>query len=266
MIKKLKAIMLKDISNASFENNMYLNEKFFEDSIRNNFAGWYDESSLYSRIQFIIQKTQIAVNSSILDVACGHGKFAEILYEKGHKVVGVDISTVLIYHLNNEYDGEIRFQKENMEDISYKNEFNLVMILGNSLSLVPEEKAIKTIQNLSRALKLDGKLFLELDNRSYYLKNVANTRDWNLYGKRMLLFSEHIYQETACTEISRDISIDLNKSLINEFIIVKRLYKLDEINRMVIDSGFDNVKIYGDWDGQVFNENSPKLILIAEKK
>lgn len=147
MIRRLKEIMLKDISNLSFEDNMYFDEKFFEDSIHNNFAGWYDESSLDCRIQFIIKKTQIPANSSILDVACGHGKFAEILYEKGHKVVGIDISTVLINYLNNKYDGKIKFQKEYMQDISYINEFDLAIILGNSLSLVPEEKAIKTIQN-----------------------------------------------------------------------------------------------------------------------
>jgi hypothetical protein len=40
------------------------------------------------------------------------------------------------------------------------------------------------------------KTFLELDNRNYYLKNEANTRDWNLYGQRFLVFSEYISGKT----------------------------------------------------------------------
>lgn len=89
--------------------------------------------------------------------------------------------------VNPKYAGKIKFYQEKMEDLPYENEFDLAIILGNNLLLIPDKKAVRTIQNMSRALKPGGKLFLELDNRSYYLKNEANTRDWNLFGKRFLL-------------------------------------------------------------------------------
>ncbi len=61
-------------------------------------------------------------------------------------------------------------------------------------------------------------------------------------------------------------SIDLDNGSIDEFIVGKRLYELDEIEKMVIENGFDNVQAYGDWDGQAFSKNSPKILLIAKKK
>lgn len=245
---------------------MYLSEDLFEESIRNNFAGWYIESELYNHIDFILKETQIPHGSKVLDVACGHGRHTELLVKKGYYVKGIDISYTLINYLNNKYKDKIQFEKVAMEDMRCESQYDLVMILGNSLSLVPFENAKRAIINFHRALKKSGKLFIEIDNRNYYINNEAGKREWGFHGDRWLLFSEHLYNESSFCEISRDISIDLLEDTTKEHLLVKRLYDLNEISDIIKSKGFTNIKIYGDWEGTSIDEKSSKIIIIAEKQ
>ena len=96
MFDELRKLMAKDISRMTFDANMYLSEDFFEESIRNNFAGWYNESEIHNNIDFILKETQIPPGSKVLDVACGHGKYSELIENKGFHVKGIDISCTLI--------------------------------------------------------------------------------------------------------------------------------------------------------------------------
>ncbi|MFW6007203.1 MAG: class I SAM-dependent methyltransferase [Halanaerobiales bacterium] len=267
ILKKLSNIMKEDITHITFDDLMYKDEKFFQESIKDDFAGWYIENDVLKKTEFILNNIDIKKGAEILDVACGHGKFAQLLYESGYKVKGIDISETLIKYLNNKYES-IVFIRSNMENINFSKEFDLILVLGNSLSLVSLGKAKISLENFHRSLKPGGKIFLELDNKNYFIKNEANTKDWNQYQNRWIMFSEHIYRSRDCIEISRDISIDIKENKIDQYIIIKRLYNFIEIKNLLENSGFNICTAWGNWEGQLKEKGDlkPNLLLLAEKK
>ena len=55
-------------------------------------------NSCISRIQGQIDlfRKNLPRNGSVLDAGCGHGRDARYLYERGHEVVGIDLSLELL--------------------------------------------------------------------------------------------------------------------------------------------------------------------------
>ncbi|CDR34124.1 class I SAM-dependent methyltransferase [Criblamydia sequanensis] len=54
------------------------------------------EERLQREIQFLAQKTNLNEPKQILDLACGHGRHANRLSQMGHRVTGIDSSTVFL--------------------------------------------------------------------------------------------------------------------------------------------------------------------------
>ena len=52
----------------TFKDNAYNCEKFFQDSISSNFAGWYNPGDISNQIKFITRHFNLSKGSSILDL------------------------------------------------------------------------------------------------------------------------------------------------------------------------------------------------------
>jgi len=265
MFEELKAILERDISKISFDDNSYLNENFFKRSIENNFAGWYDKTSLQHQVDLILRTSKLSPPARILDVACGHGKHSELLASKGFEVIGVDISRTLIDFLAERNHSNLNFYCCSFSDLEYENEFDLVIVLGNSLSLVPEQELKLTLKNIHKSLKKEGKLFIELDNRLEFIRNEAGSRTWNIYNARWLVISEHYYDDNQKFEKTRDIGFDLDSYSVDEFVIIKRLYDPDEFREILIESRYNIITTYGDWDERVLDNGAPSQKILASK-
>jgi hypothetical protein len=108
-------------------------------------------------------------------------------------------------------------------------------------------------------------LFLVLDHRDYYRKIEANTRPWNFYANRWLVFSEHQYDEENQLEKTIDTSIDLINEEVRQFQLVKSLYTPQELKTLLRQAGFQKIEMKGDWDGNELQDLSSMIIILAEK-
>ena len=267
VFEELKAILERDISKISFDDNSYFNEDFFKKSIENNFAGWYNKTAPQHQVDLILRTSKLSPPASILDIACGHGKHSELLASKGFKVIGIDISKTLIDFLaeRNHANTNLNFYCCSFSNLEYENEFDLVIVLGNSLSLVPEPELKPTLENIHKSLKKGGKLFIELDNRLSFIRNEAGSRTWNIYNARWLVISEHYYDDDQKLEKTRDIGFDLDSCSVDEFVITKRLYDPDEFREILIESRYNISINYGDWDERALDNEAPYQIILASK-
>ena len=248
-----------------FEDNAYNDESIFLDSIKSDFAGWYDSKDIKNKIDYVLKSCKPNKRDLILDVACGHGKHSIELAKRGYSVIGIDISDVLIDYLNKLKNYGARFQKKRTTDISELLEYGLIIILGNSLALMPKDECKQSIYRIHKAIKADGYIFLQIDNKELFIREEANRKNWNCFENRWLNMSEHYFDSKRNLEITRDIGFDLVEKTIGEFVIVKRLYDLNEFINMLTEIGFLEIECYGNWNGSSFNENSPTLIVKARK-
>lgn len=264
MIKQLFQYLTRKIDGITFKDNSYYDEEYFKNSIENNFAGWYSESDLTKRIEFIVSRCYVNNNIHVLDVACGHGRYSELLSKMGNKVTGTDISSTLISYLRKRYEN-IEFLRRDITENIFPNKYELIVVIGNSLSLLPKGKCIVALAAFEKSLKKNGKIFIELDNREKFLRQEAGKKNWNFYQNKWLVLSEHIYDEKNSLEKTRDIGINVDNQTIDEFCVTKQLYTKNEIVNMLKSSNFNIREIYGDWNGMEFNRDSECLIIIGEK-
>jgi len=265
LIETFRRALSRDITEITFDDNVYHDERFVERSIGNRFAGWFSEPDIVKQVDFVFKHCDIQMHSKILDVACGHGRHTCLMGQHGHDVLGIDISEQLISYLLKTYGDKAKFEKKSFQDIDYSCMFDLAIVLGNSLSLLPRDQIAGAVQNLRNSLKTRGELLVEFDNRDYFVNNEAGTRRWNYHGKRWLTLSEHYYDDTDDLEKTLDIGIDLHTMQIDRFPLVKRLYDHNELSDLFKEADLRELKAFGDWDGSPVSETSRSIILVTEK-
>lgn len=265
MFDKILAYLKKNPFDLDFDDNSYNSESLFLESIKSDFAGWCDPSEIKKQIDFILFNCPANNKYSILDVACGHGKHSIELASRGYKVIGIDISEALIAHLNTKAKNGTCFYKKRMSEINELNKYGLIIVLGNSLALMPIDECKKSLQKIFEAMQTNGNIFLQIDNKKIFIEKEANTKNWDFHQNRWLNIAEHYFDIKRSLEITREIGFDLTEKTVNEFVGVKRLYELDEFINILKTIGFLEIEYWGDWDKSFFKEESPTLLIKAKK-
>ncbi len=138
----------------------YLNEKIAEkyDDQHQSFRNFEAEAS------DVLNKLKITENDIIIDFGCGTGAIALNIAEHCKKVIGVDISQVMLNILENEAD---KRSIENIETycagfLSYKHEGEPVDKIVSKVALhhLPDFWKSVALINIANSLKTGGKLYL----------------------------------------------------------------------------------------------------------
>ncbi len=95
--------------------------------------------------------------SPVLDLGCGVGRTTKYLFEKGFKVIGIDIIEEMIKTAKSLYP-KINFQTGDACNLKFKdNSFNTVFFSFNGLDYIfPKEKRVRALKEIERLLKKEG--------------------------------------------------------------------------------------------------------------
>jgi len=97
-------------------------------------------------------------SSSILDAACGAGRYEPFLLEKGHSVIGIDQSQGMLERAKARFPG-IQFEKAGLQEMAYRGAFSGVICVDAMENVCPEDWPL-VLGNFHRALKQQGYLYL----------------------------------------------------------------------------------------------------------
>lgn len=155
---------------------------------------------------------------TVLDAACGPGKYAEILISKGGKVTGFDISPKMIAHAKDRNQNAGTFfvhdLSEPFESLADES-FDMVLC---ALAMHYIEKWDLTMQEFHRVLKPNGQLIISIEHpffdhiyhkseRYFDIEHVKCT--WNGFGKPVEINSyRRPLQECLMPLIENGFSID----------------------------------------------------------
>ena len=114
----------------------------------------------------------ISKNGKILDVGFGSGRDSLHFKNDGYDVLGIDIVDEFIRHAK---DLGLNVKKENVIDISYKNEFDGVFACASLLHL-KEDQLIIALSKLKDSLKDEGIIYM-----SFKEGNFSGIRDGRYY-------------------------------------------------------------------------------------
>lgn len=246
----------------------YTSESFERWARAPGFPGWKGDLPTEEEARVMVELLEPRRGDALLDVACGYGRHAlELASRYGLTVAGVDISPGLIAIAKRraaQHGLEIDYQVRDARDLSWESRFDQAIIALNSFSLFSPEDAPVVLRGIHRVLKRAGRLFLDLDNKSFNHRFGVSHNDWYLTPGGLTL-QEVYYHEATSVEVMRDLEFTTDAEQVEEFVIFKRIYSLDEIRDLLSTCGFSIDQVYGAWDLSPLEEGSPKMLLVGAK-
>jgi SAM-dependent methyltransferase len=144
------------------------------------------------------------------------------------------------------------------EDLDASDEYDAVII---NVSMHECRDIDKVTQNVLRALKPGGHLFLDYLNPDHVLRNLVEMDERRVNGKRIV--QQRRFDRHRQRVIKRIQIIEGEQT--REFVESVRLYRSGQMRAFLEQSGFSDVTFYGDFAGKPFHSDSPRMILIGRK-
>jgi len=204
-----------------------------------------------------------------LDLCCGTGRHSIILRKKGWKVVGIDLSKNLlaIAKLKMKEAG-VKFPlvRGDMRHFPFRERvFNAILNMFTSFGYLPtENEDMKSLLEVNRTLKRNGRFLLDLANRDSLVKNFQE-RDWAEFEPFYLLEKRSLDHKNSRL-ISQWTLIRKDSGEIGCIQHEVRLYKFARIEQLLKQAGLTVKEIYGGYEKQEFNLEASRMIVLAQKR
>lgn len=233
------------------------------------------EGRLRREIPFIVEAAGGVRGKRILDLACGTGRHAIALSGLGADVVGVDSSEEMISRareMAEEDDVAVEFVMADMADIkgAVSGRFDVVICLGNSLALLPGRDTVQqVIDGVHDLLAADGVFLFQILNFEEILSSgfrympakAGRTAD----GNEMVFFRFFTHDEES--QVSKLVLSAFEKREQEWHVMMSSTEVLQLNSKLVNDMmricGFREIKTYGSYDGEVFNSQENRSLIVV---
>jgi len=221
-----------------------------------------------SEAEFVIEAMNLAPGAQVLDVGCGYGRHAMELAARGFHVVGLDLSTPLLVRGGEEAHRRgltINFIRGDMRELDFENQFDAAYSLFSTFGYFDDETNKKTLQNIARALKPNGKVLIEILNRDYVIQDLP-TRVWWEGDGCVVLEEVELNYFSSRIQVNRSVVFDDGRQLEQEISV--RAYSLHEVGKLMHAAGFRVLEVSGGYQmrGRFFGNQSRHIIVLAERK
>lgn len=237
---------------------------------------WFDEDYLALYAHRDVKEAQDFVDTvwaslelrpgiTVADVPCGAGRHSLVFAQKGARVFGVDLSSVMLERAAEVAEANSArplFVRGDMRHIPLAAEFDVVVNIFSSLGYFETEADnLAAFAELAGILAPGGILILDVINpgylRSHFITQTRReTRDGEMTERREL--------DVEHKRVIKHIEIQ-HGNVIRKIRESVRLYEPLELEHMAEEQGLSPVDVWGDYDGQPFTLQSPRLILFARK-
>lgn len=127
-------------------------------------------------VTLIEESCKVSSGMKILDLGCGGGDQLKVFAQRGYDVVGIDMVPSLIEFAQNQFKQgslEGKFICGDMRNIEMEGEFDVCVILSGTFGFFNDLENIRLLKKINRALKPDGRLFID------YLSPMPNLKKQN---------------------------------------------------------------------------------------
>ena len=234
-------------------------EEFFGEEYLNIYQH-RDETEAERAIELIATNLVGHHIDAVLDLACGAGRHTKVLAERWW-TVGLDLSMSLLKVARHETkDGP--YVRADMRELPFVNDsFDLVVNLFTSFGYFDDDREhVRVLSCVGDALRPGGTLVIDFFNAAQVRQTLVP------YDERV----ENgitIEQQRSISEDNRFVEkrITLREQR-KEYIERVRLLSPKDLERMLITAGFEVVKLFGDYAGRSWSEDSPRTILFATRQ
>ncbi|MDR2392937.1 MAG: methyltransferase domain-containing protein [Treponema sp.] len=201
----------------------------------------------------------------VLDFCCGFGRITLELARRGFMATGVDITQSYLQTAREDaaYENlDIEFIHEDVRSFTRSQFFDLVTNLYISFGYFenPNDDRLM-VKNAYESLKPGGTFIIETLGKEIAVRDFVE-REW--------------FTRAGLTVLTEYTPVDAWEGLKNRWILLKdgqwlertfiqRLYAASELRRLLLDTGFASVELYGDWNDGAYDNRAQVLIAVGRK-
>ena len=205
------------------------------------------------------------VGKAVLDLACGTGTVSRYFYDNGFNVTGIDLSCDML-SIAKDKCPEAEFFCADMTDFQLSSKVDLCICCLDAINhLVDENQVINCFRCVKNSLA-EGGIFIFDVNTVYKHREILadNTFIFDEDDYYIVWDNEHIDDRNVRVLIDMFIfngsSYDRRSEEFTE-----TAYEIDELKKMLYDSGFSSVEVYDELTENKPRSDSERLYFVCKK-
>lgn len=197
--------------------------------------------------------------AEVLDVACGHGRIANRLAERGARVTGLDADRLFLAKAREAGSGA-EFVEGDMRALPFADtSFDAALLWFTSFGYFDDEGNRTVLRELRRVLRPGGRAAVDQQNLARLLANFQ--RQTFVRRGADVMLDEHADFDEG-TRIMETTRTYIRDGAVREIHYRVRCFMPDELREWLLAAGFDQVELVG-VEGEPFTAESRRLIAVA---
>lgn len=238
-----------------------------------------DFSYIYDKLSFDLDYEGYADNilklakeykikkENMLELAAGSGMLTKYFFDEFENIDALDISPDMLNVFANKYDNDnINLIYYDMVEFENPGKYDLIVILLDSINYVTDPKDLqKLFDNCYKNLKDEGILVFDI-NSEYKMTQVFGSNCY-VYEYEDIFYTWGNFYEDDLVDMHLNFFVeneDGSYDRIYEY-QQERIYRTNEVTKMVEQAGFKDVKTYDEDDFGRVKDDSQRILFSAVK-
>jgi SAM-dependent methyltransferase len=216
---------------------------------------------------FIVEALSPPADGQVLDLACGYGRQAIELGQRGFRVTGLDLSLPLLIRAADEAQRRglsVNFVHADMREMNYDSQFDAAYCVLTSFGYFDEDTNLRVASSICRALKPGGRFLVDTINRDYIVSDLPSRTWWE--GEGCVVLEEVDFDfHTSRVLVRRSIVFGDGRQVENEISI--RAYSLHELGKVLRRAGFQVLEVSGSLENKepFLGAASRHVVIVCER-
>ena len=237
-------------------------DEVFDDDYLYFYADMVGDEASDRQTELVWRVLELEPGMEVLDLACGHGRIANRLAERGARVTGLDATPLFLERARTDARQrgvDVEYVEGDMRELPWENRFDRIVSWFTSFGYFDSDEEDKRVLRAARrALRSGGRLLIENNNLPELVKrwqpSVVVERDGNFLIDRST-FDPVTGRATTDRTIVRD-------GRTRTFTYAVRMFVASELRSWLTDAGFASVESYGG-DGSPLSASSWRMITVG---
>lgn len=209
-------------------------------------------------------------NGLILDLGCGTGSLTELLAEKGYDMIGIDNSEEMLnvaLDKKEESGHDILYLNQDMREFELYGTVRAVVSICDSVNYIIDEKDLSEVFRLVNNYLDIGGLFIFDLNTIYKYKTIGDSVIAENRSDGSFIWENTFYEEENINEYELTLYIKDENGKYDRVVEnhLQRAYSLEEIKRLIKESGMELVAVYDECTREPVHEKTERMYVIARE-